>query len=599
MKFSLILGIALLLTIVHIARARKLGCSSCGGSLGSGTNSCKCGDVVVKAARVPKPLYQATPEAINEAATARKVAQLISAKTYPGSAVSFSPSSQTRRSYDIRSGISHSSSSSSSSSSSAGSSSSVNLLRGPIDGGLGSVYPYSQRSTYNPGCGCGSQSKMSLELNDLLSSDTEGQVVPRFPPIGDLCAPSKQSSYEVTKVTKVTPAYPKLPDIQPPVPVCVNVVNGNGQIDRTELEKLNSATYSGLRTYNSPVRGSGSIGGFTSGGVGATATFGISGQSSLYDNWYKGTGSGTRVSGQLGLASATAGSYVDSSAVKMSSGTNSFSEYDTSYGSVNAQGSIGSNRCTDFGEDLELPEDYSYPGQPADAVSLTLAYKNLFPHTTVYRQKWFVPEDKLAFGHRTVPVDSMPGKRPLDIPEEKLQILDKPIVELKPVTPVAVSIGVYNEQEEAKLAELEAIERERISQEEIANLSPQGGFITYGDLGYAPVDGLIVPGALARHRVLQISSGIGLADAEDVSGGCGPVGPPVPGYVPGSIVVNREVVEIEEENEDENRRNDAYHYRRYLEDMSDEEDDLDDTTSGIFARLRNTALNYGPVSCPR
>lgn len=128
---------------------------------------------------------------------------------------------------------------------------------------------------------------------------------------------------------------------------------------------------------------------------------------------------------------------------------------------------------------LEFTEDYSYPRQPADAVSLTLAYKNLFPQTVLYNKKWFVPEDKLAFGHRTVPVESVPSKRPSDIPEEKLQILDKPIVELKPAKPIPVSVGVYDEQEEAKLAELEAIERERINEEETAS-QPQGNFITYG-----------------------------------------------------------------------------------------------------------------------
>lgn len=127
----------------------------------------------------------------------------------------------------------------------------------------------------------------------------------------------------------------------------------------------------------------------------------------------------------------------------------------------------------------ELPQDYSYPRQPADAVSLTLAYKNLFPHTAVYNKKWFVPEDKLAFGHRTVPVEWSPSRKSSDIPEERLQILDKPIVELKPVAPIAMSVGVYDGQEEAKLAELEAIERERINQEETAR-QPQGSVITYG-----------------------------------------------------------------------------------------------------------------------
>lgn len=91
-----------------------------------------------------------------------------------------------------------------------------------------------------------------------------------------------------------------------------------------------------------------------------------------------------------------------------------------------------------------------------------------------------MPEDKLAFGHRTVPAESTPGKKVLDVPEEKLQILEKPVVELKPVpSPVPTTIGVYNEHEEAKLAELEAIERERINREEFAERQ-QENVITYG-----------------------------------------------------------------------------------------------------------------------
>lgn len=128
---------------------------------------------------------------------------------------------------------------------------------------------------------------------------------------------------------------------------------------------------------------------------------------------------------------------------------------------------------------LEFPEDYSYPRLPADPVSLSLAYKNLFPYAARYNSRIFVPEDKLAFGHRTVPIEVISNKKQLEVPEEKLQILDKPVVELKPILPPPVTYGVYEEQEEAKLAELEAIEHERIKQEEIAEQSQQN-FITYG-----------------------------------------------------------------------------------------------------------------------
>lgn len=128
---------------------------------------------------------------------------------------------------------------------------------------------------------------------------------------------------------------------------------------------------------------------------------------------------------------------------------------------------------------LEFPEDYSYPRLPADPVSVTLAYRNLFPRTVYYNSRTFVPEDKLAFGHRTVPTESSPGKKVLDVPEEKLQTLEKPVVELKPVPQVPDTVGVYDEHEEAKLAALEAIERERLNQEEIVEQRQQN-LITYG-----------------------------------------------------------------------------------------------------------------------
>lgn len=122
----------------------------------------------------------------------------------------------------------------------------------------------------------------------------------------------------------------------------------------------------------------------------------------------------------------------------------------------------------------------------------------------------------------------------------------------------------------------------------------------FRDLGYAPVDGLIVPGKLMRPGASYVDSGVGLIDAEDAIGeGCGPLGPPVPGYVPGNIMVNREVVEIEGENESNSRRNERIYFRHYLDDVSDEEDDFNDSTSGIFAKLRNTAQKYGPITYPR
>lgn len=125
----------------------------------------------------------------------------------------------------------------------------------------------------------------------------------------------------------------------------------------------------------------------------------------------------------------------------------------------------------------ETQEHNSAPAIPADAVSLTLAYKNLRAPNVIYRQgKQFVPEDKLSFGHRTIPVDVKSESQIPDIAEEKLVTVNKPIVELKIAPQKTVVIGTYDEQEEAKLAELEAIERESITQEET---SDQESLITY------------------------------------------------------------------------------------------------------------------------
>lgn len=122
---------------------------------------------MVKAAKVQKPLFYASPEAINEAAVARQVGRL----SVGSGSGAFSSSSS----------ISSSSGSSFSSSSSASSSSSSSV--GVLGGLIGRSKAY---STFNsvPGkvtssCGCGKTSE-SLQVRDLLSSNVEGKVVPRY-----------------------------------------------------------------------------------------------------------------------------------------------------------------------------------------------------------------------------------------------------------------------------------------------------------------------------------------------------------------------------------------------------------------------------------
>lgn len=83
--------------------------------------------------------------------------------------------------------------------------------------------------------------------------------------------------------------------------------------------------------------------------------------------------------------------------------------------------------------------------------------------------------------------------------------------------------------------------------------------------------------------------------ADDIEADCGPVGPPDPDYVPGSVVIDRELMENEDEVDALRNTGDSEIYVRHYagEETSDEEDDSDDSTSGIFARLKSAARKYG------
>ena len=182
--------------------------------------------------------------------------------------------------------------------------------------------------------------------------------------------------------------------------------------------------------------------------------------------------------------------------------------------------------------------DYSYPAIPADAVSLTLAYKNLRAPNVIYRQgKQFIPEDKLSFGHRTVPNEVKTQTKISNIPEEKLVTVDRPVVELKVAPARTVVIGSYDEREEAKLAELEAFERESITQEENVDRVSES-LLTYKDLGYAPVGSTYTQFAKYNGAVSYNGE---MSDSGEAP--CGPLGPPLSDYVPGRVVVQQEVVQ--------------------------------------------------------
>lgn len=104
-------------------------------------------------------------------------------------------------------------------------------------------------------------------------------------------------------------------------------------------------------------------------------------------------------------------------------------------------------------------------------------------------------------------------------------------------------------------------------------------------MGYEPVNGIKVSTSTSA---LQAGS----IDHDDV--GCGPIGPAVPDFVPGSVVINREFVGTENEFDDVQNTEKAYNVQRYLAaEASDEEDDEDDPSSGIFARLQSISRNSG------
>lgn len=102
----------------------------------------------------------------------------------------------------------------------------------------------------------------------------------------------------------------------------------------------------------------------------------------------------------------------------------------------------------------------------------------------------------------------------------------------------------------------------------------------FRDLGYVPIDGIFPSGSMRNQMHPTIN-------VENDDAGCGPLGPPVPGYVPGNVVIDREFIKNEGETEDDNGDTEKEYVYHYLsDDASEEEDDIDSPTSGLFARLK-------------
>ncbi|KAG7199993.1 hypothetical protein KM043_014417 [Ampulex compressa] len=616
-----------------------------------GTDACTCSQVLVKAVKLPKPLLYASPRTINEAAQARALTGKL--QTGGGFGVSSPAQTTSSKSGIFGFGGSFGSSSSSSSSASAsGTFGYLTSGLSPVKSHDQHYYPGPSTTTATSACGCGKKTA-SLGLGQLLSLNGYSKVAPSFQPIGDLCYPNQVDSRSgkiVQTTTKVTPAYPgKIQcscNNNVPYDLDVNVIgqqagsvsntnNVIGNYNSVDLQNLvitdfsgtdnigitsgystnsgagpylgaydssssiiSSGGYDGLNSrtiigeYNGPSSvtilegydGSGSVTNFEGYGSSSSVTGGYTGSSGNL-GVFSGSSSGSNAGGSSGIyvGGGIGGSYSGDTITI-------FDESNSASGQVvqdtTSRTIEGCYSDTQSGTDARTLQ-YTYPSVPADAVSLTLAYKNINPSSSMHKYGGrFVPEDKLSFGHRKVPTDVKQEKKTPDIPEEKLQTVDKPVVELKVVRANPIVVATYN-QEQQKLAELEAFERQSMVKQEKVD-ETQGTFMTYGDLGYQPVDAVISRTIVTKPGNSGVVT-VGTTEQREEAP-CGPLGPPLPGYVPGNIYVHREVIETE------NKPGVEEEY--FVEETdSDEDENGSSITAGLMARMRSSASKYGKKFC--
>ncbi|XP_015592675.1 uncharacterized protein LOC107266577 [Cephus cinctus] len=236
-----------------------------------------------------------------------------------------------------------------------------------------------------------------------------------------------------------------------------------------------------------------------------------------------------------------------------------------------------------FDEQESIYNGNAVPIAPADAVSLSLAYG------LARRVAKIIPEEKLAFGPRTLPADGHIKQTIPDIPEERLFAVDKPIVELRAAPRVYGSGSGPCSALEEDLAEQEALEQQRLELEAEAQAQEQSGapsFISYSDLGYAPV------GPSNNNFVsTQPTSYSGISGVPGFSGDssapCGPLGSPLPGYRSGVVI---------SDDDQSNDQNGAYGNGSCGENSQEqdgsysaEDEDDEEQSGGILARLRSAA----------
>ncbi|KAK9300239.1 hypothetical protein QLX08_007008 [Tetragonisca angustula] len=480
---SIVLNVLFILIVACLVlQAQSEGCT-CGG-LGPGSNPCSCSEVVVKAQKLPKPTYYVSPEEIKDVVIAKNIQVDCS-------------NSQSEKNSSSSNG-SNSNSCGCKNNQKTGSTSiveseSISVYTDVSTDSISSGSEVKVKSCSNnpskskPDCSCKKEKIETLEIDDSISFD--GNVAPRFSPIGDLCYPLPPvvpNHGKIIEKTKVTPAYPgKFVCCPPSVPyeICINTATG--KIKTVPLDPSDTTSSTSKTSYGDMNFGT------------------LGGSNSVIYNL------------PLIYTRNRQQQYP-----KMSMGSSSSDCFNDATG--------------------ETQEHNSAPAMPADAVSLTLAYKNLRAPNVIYRQgKQFVPEDKLSFGHRTIPTDVKTENQMIDIAEEKLVTVNKPVVELKIAPQKTIVIGSYDEQEEARLAELEAIEHESITKEEVSDQMSES-LISYKDLGYAPVDVTNINAKSIRYNEEISNKKIEEVSAEEP---CGPLGPSVPGYIPGKIIVQERITD--------------------------------------------------------
>ncbi|XP_046739145.1 uncharacterized protein LOC124407235 [Diprion similis] len=254
----------------------------------------------------------------------------------------------------------------------------------------------------------------------------------------------------------------------------------------------------------------------------------------------------------------------------------------TSYSTPNTELNVFEDESLSFDEQENIYNAQSVPVAPADPVSLSLAYG------LAKQASQTVQESRLAFGPTSIPIDGSIRKTVLNIPEEKLLTVDKPIVELK----LASKPGISDPYAEV-LAQQAALEERRLELEAQAQQSdPRSSFISYSDLGYGPVSSSGINFVSTVNNAADpASADPASADPDDMA--CGPMGPPLPQYRSGNVIIQSK------SNQDpaDDYYTDASYEQDPDVDASYSAEDQASCNGGFLARLRASARAQNGCGC--